>query len=537
MESEANRVTVLGRKEDINLSLGYDLEIELSLPQKIILFFLNIMTGGLGTILEPFLSKKNKSGRLIFAGILLGILQIFHILHFFSLFKEIYIFEKFYDYISDDKFLLLFFNDTDKDDKDKNFVEKLLSINISKIIAQKERKKFFKIFFGIISGMSYANSIFTVIINFLTNKDGNPNYKLGIKALLYSIFNPGDGFLLSSVVLIDSSKCCDSEKCDKSGFIISFIGVLFSIFLMICPIFLILGTYLIKITETYTALFPIKFTLLFIGIIGTLTSFSFSKIKKNSIEASFKEKINPFDIVLTAGEKIINLKSDFGLCSTIRILANLILPGIGTFSSICSNCFCCGDNGKDMIFCAFIIIGVLQLYMGGIFFYLIIDIIIGIIHKKDNDNCFVPSLLYTKDDEEYYDDCDARYNCCYAMHFLYYFSGILIIVISDYLPTFNKFFILSSMFILNLITGGFGTILFIGVIAKGERERSNNACVRIMIVLFLGVLSIPVHYNAIYFSFFHDLEQKVLMYFFLPLDICMYFGALYNYCKYGYFDS
>jgi hypothetical protein len=122
--------------------------------------------------------------------------------------------------------------------------------------------------------MSYANSIFTVIINFLTNKDGNPNYKLGIKALLYSIFNPGDGFLLSSVVLIDSSKCCDSEKCDKSGFIISFIGVLFSIFLMICPIFIILGTYLIKITETYTALFPIKFTLLFIGIIGTLTSFS-----------------------------------------------------------------------------------------------------------------------------------------------------------------------------------------------------------------------------------------------------------------------
>ena len=81
----------------------------------------------------------NKSLRLIIAGILLGILQIFHFLHFISLFKEIIFFEKFYDYISDDKFILLFFNDTDKDDKHKNFVEKLTTINISKIIAQKER--------------------------------------------------------------------------------------------------------------------------------------------------------------------------------------------------------------------------------------------------------------------------------------------------------------------------------------------------------------------------------------------------------------
>ena len=143
MESEINRVTVLRREEDINLSPGYDLEIELSLFQKIILFILNIMTGGLGTILEPFLNKKNKSSRLIFAGIFLGILQIFHILHFVSLFKEIDLFERFYDYISDDKFILLFFNDTDKDDEDKTFVEKLTTINISKILTQKARKKFF----------------------------------------------------------------------------------------------------------------------------------------------------------------------------------------------------------------------------------------------------------------------------------------------------------------------------------------------------------------------------------------------------------
>ena len=89
MESEGNRVIVLRRESDNHIEEGYDFEIELTLCQKIIIFFLNIMTGGFGTILEPFIIKKKKSCRLIIAGILLGLLQIFHILHFFSLFKEI----------------------------------------------------------------------------------------------------------------------------------------------------------------------------------------------------------------------------------------------------------------------------------------------------------------------------------------------------------------------------------------------------------------------------------------------------------------
>ena len=52
-------------------------------------------------------------------------------------------------------------------------------------------KNFLKFFFGIISGMSYANSIFSVIVNFLSNENKIPNYKLGIKSLLYSFFNLG----------------------------------------------------------------------------------------------------------------------------------------------------------------------------------------------------------------------------------------------------------------------------------------------------------------------------------------------------------
>ena len=306
------------------------------------------------------MNKKEKSGRLIIAGILLGLLQIFHILHFISLFSEISIIEQFYDFISDDNFILLFFNDSDKDEKDKFFYEKLTTVNISKIISKKARKAFFKKFFGILSGLSYANSCFTVIINFLSGKDKSPNYKLGLKALLYSIFNPGSGFLISSVVLIDSCKCNNEEKCDKCGFFTSLIGILFSIFLMICPIFICLGIYLLKIAEPYTSMFPFKFTILFIGILGTFISFSFSLIKKNSIIASYEKEIKPFDIVYNCGEKSIELKSGFGISSFIRILLNLILSGMGTLSLMCRyDCYkCCCSKERLGPLIGFCVIGI-----------------------------------------------------------------------------------------------------------------------------------------------------------------------------------
>ena len=44
--------------------------------------------------------------------------------------------------------------------------------NISETISQKSRKKFLKSIFGLISGMSYANSIFTTVVNFLNAKSG-----------------------------------------------------------------------------------------------------------------------------------------------------------------------------------------------------------------------------------------------------------------------------------------------------------------------------------------------------------------------------
>jgi len=66
---------------------------------------------------------------------------------FFSIFKSIELIEKFYDYISDDTFILLFFDDNNKNDEDNTFIEKLTNINISPIIVKNQRIKLFKIFF------------------------------------------------------------------------------------------------------------------------------------------------------------------------------------------------------------------------------------------------------------------------------------------------------------------------------------------------------------------------------------------------------
>jgi hypothetical protein len=100
-----------------------------------------------------------------------------------------------------------------------------------------KEKNFFNIFFGILSGMFYANSIFSAMVNIILDENKKHNYKIAIKTLLFSIFNPGGGFLMSSVILVDSCKWSREEKCEKSGLIVSFIGILFSLFLMTCPIF------------------------------------------------------------------------------------------------------------------------------------------------------------------------------------------------------------------------------------------------------------------------------------------------------------
>ena len=95
----------------------YNYEIELSNFHKILIVILNILTGGIGTMLVPFLNKKRKIKVMIIAGILIGIFQTLHFLHFFSLLSGIKFLEDFYESISDDKFLTLFFEVSSDNDK------------------------------------------------------------------------------------------------------------------------------------------------------------------------------------------------------------------------------------------------------------------------------------------------------------------------------------------------------------------------------------------------------------------------------------
>ena len=107
--NENQIVTYASRDIDNYIKNDYNFEIELSCCQKVLVIVLNILTGGLGTILVPFLNKKRKIKTMIIAGILIGLIQILHFLHFFSVLTGVKYIENFYDYISDNKFLEKFF--------------------------------------------------------------------------------------------------------------------------------------------------------------------------------------------------------------------------------------------------------------------------------------------------------------------------------------------------------------------------------------------------------------------------------------------
>ena len=564
MESEGNRVIIIRRESDqnqVNKENHYYFEVELFTWKKLLILILNILTGGLGTMLEPFLYKKI-SCKLIILGILLGLLQIFHILHFFSLFKEIEFIEKFYDYISDDSLIMKIIYQSENDDEDdNNILKQLFGIeNISEIISKKERKKFLKYAFGLLSGMSYCNSIFSVITNFLNKNDDEPNYRFGIKTILYSIFNPGGGFLISSIVLIDSCQSDENEKCDICSFVLSFIALLFSLFLMICPYILCTGLYLIKITKKIIEFYPIKFLLIFMGVIGTILSFSFSYIKRSAVVAAYKEKIKTFDIVWKCHKSISNLKSDFGLSSLIRMIVNLIIPGLGTYSlsfkHCCSYCFCNDDTCLYSFKISYLFVSVIELFYGGIFLYLLFTIINNILVPNSNLNITIPLIFNVLELENHRKlviaDTNA-FECLYSLTFFHYISGIFIIVISDYYCNSifeakkHKSFIIISILVLNFFTGGLGTIFFMDLILHSNENANvcwSYLCLcsflyccppKISKIFLIGFISIIVHslaYSSLYFSDIFMLNivkyLSVLLFLVIYIYTAYYFYHILN---------
>ena len=397
-----------------SFSEKYDFEISLSTWQKIFITILNILTGGFGTILTPFMNKKKKKLRLIFAGILLGIFQIIHFLNFFSLFKGIKYIEDIYDIISGDKILETLFSNNDS--QTIPLIEDT-KLNLAEIIEKKSRKKFLKVCFGLISGLSYSNSFFTTLVNFMKEDSNETNKKLSYKVVLYSFLNPGGGIILSAFALFPFC----SEK-NVRGIVASIISFLIGIIITFCPFSISLAFYLHKLKLKMITLFPIKITLLFIGILGTFISFITSGINKNKILESIRTintPLNAFDIIYNCGKDAITLTSSFDCQSFARLIGNIFIPGSGTMALLC----------KYGCECGIFKIAIIQNIMGGTFFISIILIIFGkectVFNCKDENDLI---------NEEKYRLSVIFIDYLYTVGLCFYFSGIFLIIITDYIP-------------------------------------------------------------------------------------------------------
>ena len=476
------------RREDSELNIDniysftdkYDFEIILSGWKKIIIFILNFLTGGFWTILTPFLNEKKKKLRLIFAGIFLGFFQIIHFLHFFSVLTGIKYLEDIYDYISGDQILEKFFSTNKNDNSEKiPFVDDT-EINLAEIIAQKSRKKFLKVCFGLIGGLSYSNSFFTTLVNFMKDDPYVINKKLSYKIVLYSFLNPGGGIILSSFALLPN--CAEQNI---RGIVTSIISILIGIIIIICPFSIGIGVYLQYLNSKMITVFPIKITFLFIGFLGTFISFITSGINRNKIIESIKaikQPLNAFDIIYKCGKDTFELYSSFDGASFARLIGNIILPGSGTLSLLC----------KYGCECGIFKIAVMQSIIGGVFFFSIILIIF----KK---GCTVFNCVDENDliKEEKYIFTVLFIDYLYTIGLCFYFSGIFLAIITDYMPhrySDKALIRITVSFILNLFTGGLGTMLNFNFLFK-LMSKNEHDC--FTICLGYIILSAILEYGGI----------------------------------------
>ena len=569
MRTEAERIytkkenkDTQDKSDDPYLSI-YDFEIKLDNWKRILIIILNILTGGVGTLIEPFLIEKKKK-RLIFAAIVLSFFQILHFLNGFSLLTKVKFIEDIYESISDDKVFEIIFGDEKKEKKnDNNGVQSEIlnlmesfnnntKLNVANLISKKSRIKFLKECFSIISGMSYCNSIFSILLDFM---DDENNKILSYKVVLYSIFNPGGGIILASFALIPSCDCCAGIYNIK-GIIICIISIIVGLIVMLTPISLILGLFLTKITDKMITVFPLKITLIFIGVIGILFSIITSRYNKNLIRDSiviFKEKkemLLPFEITFKVKEKLEVFRADFGCESFSRLIANMIIPGLGTMTLICKKeCYCFKYS--------YFLTGIIQFLIGGYFFLMTILLNFQVpyafsffyenyesIFSSDNNEVSIYSIRFI--------------NYFYIIGLCFYFSGIVLILISDYLQgevqgenIENIKFELSGIagVALNILTGGLGTLLFQVFYAELYRPFDcniecefdylcicrlfaiifcNPTCQTIIVIWTILICGFIGYFGTLYCIFFPDLASKAMKITY-PIFYCFFsisFGLL-----------
>ena len=318
--------------------------------KKFLALLLNICTGGLGTIITPFIFEEDCNCRKIFVAIIIGCVQILHFVNLLSLIIGFKFINDFYDIIGGENILTPIMSEKYKTfqnmkknisdtleqylpDYDADSIDEgIFSINPNDIIETKYRVSFIKGILIFISSLSYINSCLSPLIDLI--KDN----KIDFKMITFGIFNPGAGIFISSILFFNGEYC---------KFVISIFGVIIGILLMFCPYILSAGIYLMKIVNKLINICIIKLFLITFGAFGVIYSLIFSFLQKDISDSSLnyldeREYLLKamFDIDFKFCSVHYRLKSDFGFPTIIRMIANIIIPGSGIFSLLCKYLQC-----------------------------------------------------------------------------------------------------------------------------------------------------------------------------------------------------
>ena len=223
---------------------------------------------------------------------------------------------------------------------------------------------------------------------------------------------------MSLIPYCDGSK----EKYDVRGLVLSILGILIGILMMICLISIGIGFYLVKLTDKMITLFPLKITLIFMWATGTIISFILSGINQKTILEAIKLRPQALDLIFGCAENMVLLVSEFGWFSFFRLLFNMIVPGLGTLTLL------------KKYWCDFcIILASIAQFFGGLFFFVSLGILFkGKCYVDEYEELFFEVLETTQKDSNDYTYFTTVFNYFYTMGLCFYFSGIILIIILDY---------------------------------------------------------------------------------------------------------
>ena len=475
-----------------------------------LVLLLNICTGGLGTIISPFVFKENCNPRKIIIAIIVGCVQILHFVHLLSSVIGFKFITNFYDIIGGENILTPIMSDKYKNFQNmkKNISDSLyqnipdidyiedenrvgmFTINPGDIKEMKFRVSFVKIILQVISGFSFVNSFLSPLINLI--KDN----KIELKMFTYGIFNPGEGVLISAILLFNGEYC---------KLVISLIGLLIGIALMLSPYILGVGLYLMKIVYKIINIFIIKLFITYFGIIGVLYSMIFSFLQKDMKESSLIQldqtgdvlKGMLFDIDCKFCSTHYKLKSEFGVAGMLTIIANSLIPGLGIFTLLC----------KYEFIVAIFFIGMIQIMEAILFIF-----IFAFFYLIENND---------KDDIDYdQKDFESRISLIYGFltsFLLIHLSGTLIIIISDYFPKKPNSYDGLGVFaltLINILSGGLGFIIYIHLSKICVEQRGWSCAFQTIIWPITGI----VLQHLFIINIFTD-NNKIIWFFIL---YCIY---------------